>query len=377
MKKNWKYYFLMILPFGLLFGLSFGLTGCFDKSTPTPGPSSELREDQESPSISVSTSSVSSGGAGVFTQSVADWEDSTSSSSLPSFLITVKDQDTPVKNLHLSYYIYPEGQRLQDSYFQEFEPFEFNQWKVNVTKKNIAPASPSFVGTKKFILRLKATDGVNPASIKEVPFTLTNSYETVSIESDPSDIDLSLFMPSDPEVMLSEFPQRRPFPWVYATLFLRPKSSVPLRIQVDFEGYLENEIQMSQQQWQEDELQRSSVGDVERWSKAPVILEVKERKETGEWGEAETVNLPNKKTAYILNKGLLFIFKTENIFREFPLTVRSVASDLRIDHVKLQGKLKILSAPQNIEDPSFYLDSQNWNDITPADPFPVLKVVSK
>lgn len=189
------------------------------------------------------------------------------------------------------------------------------------------------------------------------------------VEVDSSEIDLSSLETFDPEVVLSELPQRKPFPFIYSTILLRSKSSAPYLIQVDFEGYLENEIQRSEQQWQEDVLERTTVGDVERWSKAPVILEVKELKENGEWGLSETKKLSNGKTGYLLKKELVLLFKTEAVFREFPLLGRAVTSDLRVDHVKLQGSLKILSAPDD--------HFQNWADITPSDPFPLLKVVSK
>ncbi|MBI3019601.1 MAG: hypothetical protein HYY61_06915 [Deltaproteobacteria bacterium] len=363
MKQQWKIYFLMIL-------VSLSL-GCFEKASQSPSPSSLLREDQESPVISLIPAQPLT-----FIQSVADWEDS--SSFLPSFEVRAEDSDTAAKYVRLFYYIYAEGQRLQDSSFEEVK-LESYQGTIHVTKKNIAPASTAFVGTKNFILRLKATDGTNSPVLKEVPFSISNTQIAVAVEVDSSEIDLALLGSSDFEVALSEFPQRKPFPFVYSTLLLRPKSSVPIVIQVDFEGYLDNEVQRGQQQWQEDVLERTTVGDVERWSKAPVILEVKELKENGELIDAKIKKLPNEKVGYLLPNdkgGLVLVFKTEAMFREFPLDMRAVSSDLRVDQVKLQGKLKILSSPDNMGS-LFYSDSQNWADITPADPFPLLKVVSK
>ena len=199
----------------------------------------------------------------------------------------------------------------------------------------------------------------------------------VTVEMDSSEIDVAGLGSSDSELLLSEFPQRKSFPFIYSTLLLRSKkSSVPLLIQVNFEGYLDAEVQRSQQYWQDDVLERTTVGDVERWSKAPVTLEVKELKEDGKLGDAEIQKISNEKSGILLKNGLVFVFKTDVSFKEFPWTTRDIPSDMRVDHVKLQGRLKILSAPAHMEK-SFYADSQNWTDITPQDPFPLLKIVSK
>lgn len=215
----------------------------------------------------------------------------------------------------------------------------------------------------------------NPQNPSPNPNARQNTPSSVlreEIEVDPSEVDLSSLGTFDSEGLLSQLPQRKPFPFIYSTILLRSKSSTPYLIQIDFEGYLENEIQHFEQQWQEDVLERTIVGDVERWSKAPVILEVKELKENGELGIPETKNFSNGangKIAYLLKKELVLIFKTEALFREFPWMSRAVNFDLRVDQVRLQGDLKILSAP--------YDNFQNWADITPKDPFPLLKIVSK
>ncbi len=215
----------------------------------------------------------------------------------------------------------------------------------------------------------------SPVAIKIA--LLCPAQRAVQVETDSSEIDLASLGSSDSEQMLSDLPQRKSFPWVYSTLLLRPASSVPSVIQVEFDGYLENEVQNSQQHWQDEVLERTTVGDVERWSKAPVILEIKERKENGELVEAQTQHFPNGKVGYLLKKGLVFLFKTEAAFREFPFSRKTDNSNLRVDHIHLQGTLKILSAPQAIKDPSFYLNAKNWMDITPSDPFPLVKIVSK
>lgn len=201
------------------------------------------------------------------------------------------------------------------------------------------------------------------------PSSLSSSILREEVEVDSSEVDLSSLETSDSEWVLSQLPQRKPFPFIYSTILLRSKSLTPYLIQIDFEGYLENEIQRSELQWQEDVLERTTVGDVERWSKAPVVLEVKEVKENGELGVAQTKGLSNGKIGYLLKKELVLVFKTETAFREFPWVTRAVNSDLRVDHIKLQGDLKILSAPED--------HLQNWADITPKDPFPLLKIVSK
>src|SRR3989339_823193 len=77
-----------------------------------------------------------------------------------------QNSDTAPENLELEYYIYLEGNPLPDSYFKKTIKVTHDRWKIEVTEKNLPPDSIEFVGTRKFILRLKATDPVHPAVFK-------------------------------------------------------------------------------------------------------------------------------------------------------------------------------------------------------------------
>lgn len=388
--------------------LSLIFVGCGkENSQESSNQLNQLREDKVSPVISeIQVSTYTNEATGkvesmdikkvIFNKKITQWElDPTISQlsleveqkHLPYFIVTVDDEDTPHERVSLSYCFYRGDQKISDTLlFKPAIPYGPKRWKVMISKETVGNQLLAFLGERKFVLQLKASDGINKSTTEEIRLKVSNLHPLIRWVLNPSDFPENkssmllgdVFKSSLQDeywTLLKEIKERKSKSLdnnvVFSRIFIENGSFESLYIKIAFNGFLENELLQNYQTWDpESKSLESKPVSMERWSKAMVRLDVT-RWDKDKLVKVNPLPLEGHENVYELpsaqeSRGLVISLLTRLEFTEF--SVQHYYSNFTPNffrHLfKLHGVFSISSAAKGLPQEFYGLDS-NWNNLTP------------